>query len=367
MSAVGTSSLIGIGIALLAFVTAFYALLARERKTPYITNFIFPPAGILFAGVLLSLAVQFLQTVQPAIPVGAATRVDVAIRIVNLAALILLAIGVTFTSLNIWRLHNRQVNFRDDHRIKNIRVVRWIKRKIRQFRDETSYAHATIKLDPQQVNSALQQAGIGLAGTQAGKLATIAICRRPFSTTDRSVTLICSALLNHGWYVQYTTCIRHPQDFIEQLQAVLGHKWNDSKMRIAVADAYTPHFGFTDSIHEDKTLEVKRSGVKYVRAKDSYAGVHTATAKAFNALKSIDKKVRKPTFLIYEGANALTDLESVEQYRVFARHVLTSERMWGGMLTLFLEPTVGEDEMELLRVYADLFVPTAEVDSGKRV
>jgi len=118
---------------------------------------------------------------------------------------------------------------------------------------------------------------------------------------------------------------------------------------------YTPHFGFTDSIHAVKTAEVEREGVAYVPSPESYAGVHTATAKAFNKLKSksANPKVRQKTLLIYEGCRSLVDLESVEQYRLFLRHVMTSERMWGGMVTLFVEPETDPVSLDLIRAYSD--------------
>jgi hypothetical protein len=95
----------------------------------------------------------------------------------------------------------------------------------------------------------------------------------------------------------------------------------------------------------------------------SYAGIHTATAKAFNKLKDeAGKRVRQPTLVVYEGCNALVDLESPEQYRIFVRHVIPSERAFGGMFTVFIEPTLPAAEAALLESYADVFVgPTQDV------
>src|ERR1700735_4519924 len=101
----------------------------------------------------------------------------------------------------------------------------------------------------------------------------------------------------------------------------------------------------------------------------SFDILHSANARAFNILKSLAgaNPPRKPALLLYEGTNALSDLESTEQYRIFARHVLTSERMWGGMLTCFVEPTIGTAEAELLRIYSDLILRLPEVQSGQSV
>lgn len=95
----------------------------------------------------------------------------------------------------------------------------------------------------------------------------------------------------------------------------------------------------------------------YARDPYFYGGtfcVHTATAKAFNRLKSKSgSDVRLQTLIIYECCRALVDLESVEQYRIFLRHVLTSERMWGGMVTLFVEPETDPTSLALIGAYAD--------------
>src|SRR5260370_22055436 len=55
------SSLVTSSLALLAFIIGFYALLARERKTPYITRFIYWPAIAGFVSVFLMLIAQALH------------------------------------------------------------------------------------------------------------------------------------------------------------------------------------------------------------------------------------------------------------------------------------------------------------------
>ena len=50
----------------------------------------------------------------------------------------------------------------------------------------------------------------------------------------------------------------------------------------------------------------------------------------------------------------MTDLELAEQYRIFVRHVIPSEKMWGGMLTVFLEAALNTADWELLRTYSSV-------------
>src|SRR5207248_185942 len=104
----------------------------------------------------------------------------------------------------------------------------------------------------------------------------------------------------------------------------------------------------------------------------TYAGVHTAIAVAFNKIKAADTRTREtrtPTLLLYEGCSALIDLESDQQYRIFVRHVLPSERLWGGMFTVFVEPWISKENRPALQSAADIFVQAADtsdtVDSSQ--
>jgi hypothetical protein len=64
--------------------------------------------------------------------------------------------------------------------------------------------------------------------------------------------------------------------------------------------------------------------------------------------------------VLYEGCTALIDLESNEQYRIFVRHVLPSERLWGGMFTVFVEPDIADENRAVLEGGADIFVQAPE-------
>src|SRR5439155_19035451 len=111
---------------------------------------------------------------------------------------------------------------------------------------------------------------------------------------------------------------------------------------IVAVDAYSPHFGFTDSIHDEMTKKVRADGIECITAKASFAGLHTAAARAFNLTKQRvvlqdGTTIRPPTLVIYDGPHALVELESREQYRIFIRHLVPSERLWGGMFTFVVE------------------------------
>ena len=124
---------------------------------------------------------------------------------------------------------------------------------------------------------------------------------------------------------------------------------------LIVIDAYSPHFAFIDSIYAKKDRDLDALGVVRVTSTMTYAGIHSASSKAFNLFKRSSGDItRKPTLVIYEGTYALTDLESAEQYRIFVRHVVPSEKMWGGMLTVFLEAALNTTDWELLRAYSSV-------------
>ena len=93
----------------------------------------------------------------------------------------------------------------------------------------------------------------------------------------------------------------------------------------------------------------------FVRSRRTYAGMHTASSRAFNKIRAQLKQTeRGPTLVIYEDCYALADLESSEQYRIFVRHVLPSERIWDGMFTVFLESLQPEYDWRLLHGYASM-------------
>jgi hypothetical protein len=354
-----TSSLVTNTLAVLAFMVAFYALLARERKTPYILNFLFPPAALLFISIILESVTQMVQAWVAWRNPNAKTPETTFSHFLlgtssatHIGGVLLFYCGVIWITKNIWRLHNRQVNFRDDNAFRNLKAYRWARSVYRDFKSKPSYEHTPQSFDPAVLSAVLARNGFDVPPDTRVK--TIASCGESLWTTDRLTVQIAAALLRQDWLVQYTTCDRHPVEWIESLQEVLGNEWITSVKRVAVVDGYTPHFGFTDSIHAKKSRKLTEDGVSYVATTESYAGVHSATAKAFNTFKTQAKdNVRKPTLLIYEGCRALADLESVEQYRIFLRHVITSERMWGSMVTLFVEPEADESNLKLIAAYAD--------------
>jgi hypothetical protein len=185
--------------------------------------------------------------------------------------------------------------------------------------------------------------------------------------------LVAIFLMQEKYTVQYMTASRHPIEFIDYLRKVWpdigvtedGKKvqWEAVRRDLVVVDAYTPHFGFTDSINQAKNVAlVEQIGGKLISSAETYAGMHSASSAAFKLIKrdAAQPNLRQPTLVIYEDMFALADLESVELYRVFVRHVLPSERLWDGMFTVFAETAQPSSEWKLESSYADITFDLSE-------
>ncbi len=359
------------GLALLAFVMALYVLAAREQKTPYITNSVYSTALIVLTAILFSTLSKFF-----------AAKIANLANIFYFLSLGLFGIGIISVFFWIRRAQNRRVNFRDDHLLKNLKPYRWIKGIFRRFSSQPTYAHDPIRFKKtfiQDIDKSLRDClaspSIQLEGAFERyekvdfPLSFSGACRvSNFSQADDLLVRLTLCFLKHDCWIQYTTCARHPTEFLLQLKKAWdtnfrgsGKDWRQVASQIVGVDAYSPHFGFTDTIHDEFTKRLRTLGINCLTAKASYAGLHTAAARAFNTFKDMSEKeqkktVRKPTLTIYEGANGLVELESTEQYRIFIRHLLPSERLWGGMLTLVIESVIDEQDLALLRTYTDFFI-----------
>lgn len=364
------------GLALLAFVMALYVLAAREQKTPYITNSVYSTALIVLLAIFFSTLGKFLSRyVQWA-------------DVFSVFSLVLFGVGIVSVFFRVWQAQNRKLNFRNDNLLKNLRPYRWIKKTFRSLSSQPTYAH-----DPARLQDSLIQdikgsigdcASLPLAQVDAAferyrkidfVMSCSATCRvSNLSRADDLLAKIALCFLKHECWVQYTACTRHPIEFLLQLKKAweAGFKENDwlqVAAQIIAVDAYSPHFGFTDTIHDEATKRLTKLGVKCITAKASYAGVHTAAARAFNIIKTRSKEqqkeqVRKATLVIYEGPSALVELESVEQYHIFVRHLFPSERLWGGMFTFVVESAIREQDLALLRTYTDLFIDLGGDQNG---
>lgn len=342
--------------ALLVFLISFYALTARERKTPSVVASIYSLVALVIASVLFRIIAKLTLW---SLPLSSA---------LEQLSYLLLILSVAAVLFGIWRLHNRVRNFRTDNLFKNLSIIRRLRLKWRKLKARKAYEHDVDPIPPELLQTItefpeFEGSGIDLdsgplenGGQEFSR--SIAVISPSYVAGDELSVKIAYEFLNAGTWVQYTACSRHPAEFIEALYSHCEKKersWSDLADRIVVVDGFTPHFGFTDSVHWEMNHHLARERrIKVITTSQSFAGIHSGAAKAFNELKQRQdgNTPRQITLVCYEGVSALADFESLDQYRIFIRHVVTSERLWGGMITLFLEDrTCEERERRLLSSY----------------
>lgn len=343
---------------LLAFLIGFYTLIGRERKSPYLTNGLFQILLISVPAVIFSLLSQVL------VPLGG--KGALIAQIFALLAFLFLVAALVLTLFRVYKAYMRFSLFVDSANPKHISVVRSAKHFIRRGSEQKPWEWDAIPLSDklqEKVEEILRNPADPEVSpsNDSPKPTSAAISVSRHGCANRVLAELATAFLEEQRPVQYMTASRHPLEFVTYLKKHIelhtSLKWPEIQSRIVVADAYTRHFGYADSIYMRATTALKRDyGVQHVTAGESFAGLHTASSEAFNKLKehAPKGKGRDPMLIIYEGCYALADLESREQYRIFIRHVLPSERMWQAMFTVFIETAQEESDWDLLASYCDL-------------
>lgn len=342
---------------LLAFLVGAYTLIGRERKSPYLINSVFAVFLICLLGAAFDLAAALFATLRtPLLLTG--------------ASLLLLALAVTMWKL--WTIYVRLALFVDPGASGRLKLLPGF-RQYRAWRKRSkgpSYEHTPVPLsnELQDEIKAIAQA-VPTAGRPASALEirdaddprSLAMALEHQGQSNELLSKLAMAFLgreNH--HVQYMTASRHPIEFISYLKKHWqGPDWVAARTRIVAVDAYTKHFGFTDTINGAKDEELRSDlGNRLLRSSETYAGLHSASSAAFKLVKreSSIPAMRQPTLVIYEDMHALADLESSEQYRIFARHVLPSERLWGGMFTVFVETAQAEADWKMVSSYASMML-----------
>lgn len=330
--------------------------MGRERKSPYLGRNI-------YLAILLVLATS-LATVIGEVWTSLASYTAFAARLFLIVALV-------FVVWSVLRVANRDHHLRDDNLLKSLAPVRWMKGVIRRFGKQKPYEHnsealsaalvASLRAIPALNYEKIEKASARFADTSLSSSSSVFLKTSSFRESDALLVDLLVAFLTNGCSAQITSAARHPAELIfllaKDLNAKAPGKAKQSLKRLAVVDAYTPHFGFTDSIHQVMKEEIEKLGVMFFLSRPTFAGIHSATARAFNQIRKEEGKVegpRQPCLLIYEGTAALADLESPEQLRVFIRHVLPSERLWGGMFSVWIEPCPDDQTDRILAAYCDV-------------
>lgn len=361
---------------LLAFLVSLYALVGRERKSPYLINSIFFVFLICLIGAMFDLGALLvpkeLQTFL-CFTFNQDTFLKIGVSV------LLFAFAVA--AWKIWTAAIRLTQFVDPkgiwYRIRHLAISRGLKRIWSRLQGSPqTYSHNPLPLDA-GLKAALERvvsnrsidSGNGASSDRKtfelrreNERHSLALALRHQGQANQVLMELAVEFLKNDNYVQYMTASRHPIEFIKFVKDNWadqnGKNWNEVSKKIIVIDAFTAHFGFTDSIHGKRTDQlVSEFGVDCINSAATFAGIHTAASEAF---KKIQKKeaggLRKPALVIYEDCYALADLESVEQYRIFVRHVMPSERLWDAMFTVFAETAQPEAEWGLVSSYASMML-----------
>ena len=347
--------------ALLALVVGLYSLVGRERKAPYISNEAFKI--FLFSSI------------------GAAF--DIAALLIPQLEKLLTYVGATFLLFSFvlaihqtYRIYRRFVAFLDSVSLKYTWLYQRYKAWRRKSKLETEFEYNAKPIDDDlidELKSAIHTAvdrEVDTSFRESLGNSSICVALEHHGQSNALLASACALFLKRGYRVQYMTASRHPIEFIDALAAKLKLdkvSIEEVGQKILVVDAYTPHFGFLDSVYQKRTIECTRKyGIKIIPSKSSYAGVHTSCQNVFNMIKKDENKsFRAPILVIYENMYALSDLESPDQYRIFVRHVLPAEKLWAGMLTIFTEVNPAEGDWSVLSSYASMRIYLRQKPASK--
>ena len=333
---------------LIAFHIGLYTLVARERKSPYIINSVF----VLFFLCLVIAAIALSSTLVPELWQGYFLYASAA----------LLVATFLFSAFRVFQIAIRFIYFVDSVHPKHFPVLRYIRRRKAMRSPRPNYAHNASPVPPDlksEIIQMLSQIKNGVFESREGLDAqALAVAVRHQGQANGVLADLAQAFLKAGFSVQYLTASRHPIEFMGHLKRHLeqgGITLQSVAQRIVAIDAYSPHFAFIDSIYPKKDRELESLDVTCVVSTMTFAGMHSAASRAFNVIREqVGDDSRKPTLVIYEDAYAISDLESPEQYRIFVRHVMPSERLWDGMFTVFVESAQPDGDWNMLQSYASM-------------
>lgn len=347
---------------LVAFHIGLYTLVGRERKSPYVINLVFP----IFILCLLVAAISLFSTLLPANWASCSLSL----------ATILLCGAFVWSAINVYKVAIRFIYFVDSIRLQDLPIIRGARRWRVMKNVGQTYPHNPNPVPPElkdEIFTILKRFEDHWDSRDIKNPQSLAVSIQHQGQGNSLLAEIAVAFLQREFTVQYLTASRHPIEFVKFLENTLIERTLSLKQyrkHIVVIDAYSPHFAFLDSIYIKKDQELVALGITRIPAAMTYAGMHSASSRGFKAIqRQVTGTDRNPTLVVYEDAYALSDLESAEQYRIFVRHVMPSERMWDGMFTVFLESAQPEQDWKILQAYAnmtlDLRSPKPTVGNGK--
>ena len=161
--------------------------------------------------------------------------------------------------------------------------------------------------------------------------------------------------------VDLVTTFRSPLDIIHKISELYGdNKIPEISKKISIIDCFSPYYAFDDKVLKLDKKNYTKKGLKFYEA-DSFASIHTAANSSWyrfrNELKKIEGNTyRIPHRTIYDTLSSLIRFSSEEQYFLFLRHVINSEKSYG-MISLIIEPsTLNPNIKEELMCMVDIVI-----------
>lgn len=348
LASVSPWALITASGALFAFLIGLFTLVARERKAPYLINTFFPIVLVAMAGVAFDAIAAAL------------TPTSLEFLIAIGAGLLFLIVAIILSAWRVYKIYVRFALFVDSPHVKHWPIAKVLSNRRKSSGNKLNYEWDPIKIADDflvKIQQTLSRHANWEGSIQNDKTPSAALAIEHQGQANEVLSELALMFLESNYCVQYLSTARHPIEFFTHFRPYVIEKkgeefWRKKQSSIVAVDAYTPHFGYTDSIYYKATRGLGPMGVESIQAESSYAGLHTASSVAFNLLRErASSNNRDPALVIYEDCIALADLESIEQYRIFVRHVIPSERMWGGMFTLFVETSPSSIDWNLLKSY----------------
>lgn len=364
---------------LLALIVAFYGLIAQWRKTPYMVNSMFILTRYCLYLLIFSILIASLVLTIHHIGLVSWRDVDkdLFFDTLNISVpLIICLITIYFLNKDYRKYFllrtdtPSQKDTSGDHlmdksQTSNQANPEFIKKTMKDFFLMTEYSDWSF-----------------LKNIKKNNYSITTFCQ--IESNERfnyDIYRIALRFLETGAFVQYTSCDRHPIEFLNGLkecysqdensrvpsniekplpnitsnEEYLDKKWQTNyKNKLVLIDAHTNHFGFSETIYNRMRIKAQKDCLEVFVTDTSYPGIHSAIVKGFKLVSSKNPaSANNLGLVIYENISSLIDIESPEQYRIFMRHVAASERLLGGMFTVFYENNISSENASFAKSIVD--------------
>lgn len=156
-------------------------------------------------------------------------------------------------------------------------------------------------------------------------------------------------------YIENTVDSDETVDFITTFRSPieLCGKFSDRHIlkiskRLSIVDCFSVHYRFDDKVVKFAKKDFGQKGFVFYDAA-SFSEIHTAVNNSWYRFRKVCKNeensFRIPHRTIYDTLSSLIRFSSEEQYLLFMRHMISSEKTYG-MISLVIEPSTLKTELK---------------------